>query len=104
MEDISQESQEFLVDNSSINMRLLENKTGETTAGDILDINLLDSHSKYDNDNLLSAGTTALIKFDTLPSMESYIRSVHYQTFSYDFVLSSAICKTSLCCQFQQCH
>ena len=63
MEDLSQE---LLVENSFINVQFQENKAGEITVGGILDINLLDSHSKDDNDNLFSFDITTLLKFNTL--------------------------------------
>ena len=111
MEDLSQE---FLLENSSINVIFLENKTEgitagayfisisknvngvkQTGAGVLLIVNnyilghisvhdfmyLFDSNSKYEIGNLQSSGTAVLIKHDTLYSLESYIRSVYYNTF-----------------------
>ena len=43
-------------------------------------IYLFDSHSK-DNGNLLSSGMPVLLKFHTLHSLESYIRSVYYSAY-----------------------
>ena len=40
-------------------------------------IYLFDSHSKDENGNLSSFGKAVLLKFDTLYSLESYIRSVY---------------------------
>ena len=44
-------------------------------------IYLLDSHSKDEYGNLSSSGTTVLLKFESLNSLENYIRSVYYNTF-----------------------
>ena len=41
---------------------------------------LFDSHSKDENNNLSSSGTV-LPKFDTLHSLENYIRSAYYNNF-----------------------
>ena len=43
---------------------------------------LFDSHSKDENDNLSSSATAVLLKFDTLYSLENYIRSVYYNASS----------------------
>ena len=44
-------------------------------------IYLFDSHSKDEHDNLSSSGTAVLLKFDTLYSLENYIRSVYYNAY-----------------------
>ena len=41
---------------------------------------LFDFHSKNENGNLSSFGIVVLIKFDTLYSLENYVRSVYYNT------------------------
>ena len=68
MEDLTRE---FLVENSSMNVKFLGNKTGRITAGayllstaEIL-ICLFDSNSKDENDNLSSSGTAVFLKFDS---------------------------------------
>ena len=43
---------------------------------------LFDSLSKDENDNLSSSATAVLLKFDTLYSLENYIRSVYYNASS----------------------
>ena len=43
-------------------------------------IYLFDSHSKDENDSLLSSGATVSSKRDTLHSLENYIISVYYNT------------------------
>ena len=106
--------QEFLIENSLINVQFLENKTGEITAGAYLlsiaeivnsvqhigtgallivnnyilgliwgnySIYLLDSHSKNENDNLSISGTAVLLKFDSLYSLENYVRLVYYNAY-----------------------
>ena len=40
-------------------------------------IYILDSRGLHDNRNLLSFGTTVLLRFDVLHSLEKYIRSVY---------------------------
>ena len=42
---------------------------------------LFDSLSKDENGNLSSFGTAVLLKFDTLYSLENYVRSNYYYTF-----------------------
>ena len=42
----------------------------------IISTYLFDLHSKDENGNLSSSGTTVLLKFDALYSLENYIRSV----------------------------
>ena len=42
---------------------------------------LFDFHSKDENDNLSSSGTALLLKFDSLYSLENYIRSVYYNAY-----------------------
>ena len=99
--------QEFLIENSLINVQFLENNTGEITAGAYLpsiaeivnsvqhtgisallivnnyilgliwgnySIYLFDSRSKDKNGNLSSSDTAVLLKFDSLYSLENYIR------------------------------
>ena len=44
-------------------------------------IYLFDSHSKDENGNVSSSGTAVLFKFDTLLSLENYIRSVYYNAY-----------------------
>ena len=111
MEDLPQE---FLLENYSMNVEFLENKTGEITAGTYLlsiaeivntaqeigtgallivhnyiigliwgnnSIYLFDSDSKDQYDNISSSGTAVLLKFDTLFSLENYIKSVYYNTY-----------------------
>ena len=39
---------------------------------------LFDSHSKDENGNIFSSSTAGLLKFDTLHSLENYIRSFYY--------------------------
>ena len=106
--------QEFQLENYSMNVEFLENKTGEITArayflsiteiansaqqigtGALLIVNncilgliwgndsiyLFDSHSKDQYGNIPSSGTTVLLKFDTLFSLENYIKSVYYNTY-----------------------
>ena len=95
--------QEFLIENSLINVQFLKNKTGEITdgayllpiseivnsvqhigTGALLVVNnyilgliwgndSIYSHSKDENDNLSSSGTAVLLKFDLLYSLENYI-------------------------------
>ena len=43
-------------------------------------IYLFDSHSKDEYGNLSSTGTAVLLKFDSLNSLENYIRSIYYNT------------------------
>ena len=45
-------------------------------------IYLFHSHSKDENGNVSSFGTAVLIKFDTLHSLENYIRSVYYNAYA----------------------
>ena len=111
MEDLPQE---FLLENYSMNIEFLENKTGEITAGTyllsiaeivnsaqeigtgaLLNVNnyilgliwgndsiyLFDSHSKDQYGNISSSGTAVLLKFDTLFSLENYVKSVYYNTY-----------------------
>ena len=106
--------QEFLLKNYSMNVKFLENKTGEITAGAylfsiaeivncaqgigtgaliIVDnyilgltwgndyIYLFDSRSKDQYGKIPSSGTTVLLKFYTLFSLENYIKSVYYNTY-----------------------
>ena len=44
-------------------------------------IYLFDSHSKDQYGNISSSGTAVLLKFDTLFSLENYIKSVYYNTY-----------------------
>ena len=44
-------------------------------------IYIFDSHSKDENGNLSSSGTAVLLKYNTLYSLENYIRSIYYNTF-----------------------
>ena len=44
-------------------------------------IYLFDSHSKDQYGNISSSGTAVLQKFDTLFSLENYIKSVYYNTY-----------------------
>ena len=44
-------------------------------------IYLSDSHSKDGHGNLSSSGTAVLLKFDTLHSLQSYIKSVYYSCY-----------------------
>ena len=39
---------------------------------------LFDSHSKDENGNIFGSSTAGLLKFDTLHSLENYIRSFYY--------------------------
>ena len=110
--------QEFLLENYSMNVELLENKTGEIITeayllsiaeivnsaqeigtGALLIVNnyilgliwgndsiyLFDSHSKDQYSNVSSSGTAVLLKFDTLFSLESYVKSVYYNTYPLTF-------------------
>ena len=47
----------------------------------IISTYLFDLHSKDENGNLSSSGTTVLLKFDALYSLENYIRSVYYNAY-----------------------
>lgn len=44
-------------------------------------IYLLNSHSRYENGNLSSFGTTVLLEFDTLRSLENCIKFVYSNTY-----------------------
>ena len=135
--------QEFMTENCLINAELLENKTGEITAGAYLlsiteivnsaqqietgallilnnyilgliwgtgSIYLFDSHSKDEYGNFSSTGTAVLLKFDSLNSLENYIRSVYYNTsphflyFQVQFtkVNCSANTKTAIKCALKK--
>ena len=106
---------EFSIKNYSINVELLENKTGEITAGayllsivetrnsvrqtgagalllvnnyvlsliwgNDLTIHLFDSHHKDEHGNLSSSDIAVLLRFDTLHSLQSYIKSVCYSCY-----------------------
>ena len=108
MEDLLQE---FWVENLPINGEFLENKIGKVKAGapiseivngvqqpgvgalfnannyifgliwENYSIYQFDSHSKNDNDNLSISCTAVYLKFDTLYSLESCVRSVYSNTF-----------------------
>ena len=43
---------------------------------------LFDSDNKDEKDNLSSFGAVVLLKFDTLHSLEAFIESVYYNTYS----------------------
>ena len=111
MEDLPQE---FFIKNSSINIEVLNIRTGEITAGAYLVsiteivsdcqqigtgarliINnyilgvlwenqyffLFDSHSKDEIGRMSAAGTVVSLKFDSLRSLENYIKSVYYSNY-----------------------
>ena len=42
---------------------------------------MFDSHSDDESGNLSSSGTAVLLKFDTLHSLENYIRSLYYNAY-----------------------
>ena len=67
---------------------------------------LFDFHSKDEHGNLWSSGTAVLLKFDTLHSLQSYIKSVYYSCYplTTDLILSSLIYKSWLHCQYQECY
>ena len=44
-------------------------------------IYLFHSHSEDENGNLSSSNAAVILKFDTLYSLEKYLRSVYYNTF-----------------------
>ena len=48
----------------------------------ICEIYLFGSHSKDENGIFSSSGTTVLLIFDTLDSMQSYIKSVYYNNYT----------------------
>ena len=107
--------QEFFIENSSINIEFLNNRTGEITVGAYLMsiteivsdsqqigagalliianyiLGLLwgnrcvfpfDSHSKDEIGRMSGAGTAVLLRFDSLHSLENYIKSVYYSNYS----------------------
>ena len=107
MEDLPQE---FLVENSSINMEFLESNSwgmldiylrnckrcsanwswcltysqqlySRPNLGIWFYISILYSHCKNENGDLSSSGTAVLLKFHTLYSQENYIRSIYYNIF-----------------------
>ena len=111
MEDLPRE---VFIKNSSINMEVLNIRTGETAAGAyfvsiteivsdcqkigtgawliinnyILDVLwgnhcffLFGSHSKDEIGRMSATGTTVLLKFDSLRSLENYIKSVYYSNY-----------------------
>ena len=49
--------------------------------GNDLTIYLFDSHIKDENGNLSSSGTVVFLNFDTLHSLENYVKSLYYNTF-----------------------
>ena len=42
---------------------------------------MFNSHNKGENDNITAAGTAALLKFESLSSLENYILSVYYTNY-----------------------
>ena len=56
-------------------------------------LNLFDSHSKDENRNLSSSGTTVPLKFDTLYSLKNHIRSVYYKIFSLTLLFQKQFIK-----------
>lgn len=47
--------------------------------------NIFDSYSKDENISVSSSGIAGLLKFDTLHSLENYLRSVYYYPYPLTF-------------------
>ena len=124
-------SQELMIENYLIIVELLENRTGEITAGayshiycrnckqfstnwdwpyilgliwGTYSIYLFDSHRKDQYDNLSSSGTVVLLKFDSLNSLKNYTSLLYRFTIILSLKLCSFKCKRSLLCEYQDCH
>ena len=83
--------QEFLTENSSVNVEFWENKKGEITAGTYLlsiaetvngvqqiGTSALPAVKIY---NLSSSGEEIVLKVDTLHSLKNFIRSAYYSAY-----------------------